>query len=127
MQSVSTSSTMAHAAKRWVFTLNKYKEGDLKKIKAFLTPDNCVYAVVGKEVGKKKKTPHLQGFVHLKKKRLRMSGLQKQLSTKARFALARDTDEQNQAYCTKEEVLLEVGQPVKKPTTQKSRTTKPCT
>ena len=57
MQSVSTSSTIAHAAKRWVFTLNNYKEGDLKKIKAFLTPDNCVYAVVGKDVGGKKRPP----------------------------------------------------------------------
>ena len=118
---------MAHAAKRWVFTLNKYKEGDLKKIKAFLTPRQLRLRRGGQRGGEKEKDPPPARFRAPQKKRLRMSGLQKQLSTKARFALARDTDEQNQAYCTKEEVLLEVGQPVKKPTTQKTRTTKPCT
>ena len=57
MQSVSTPSTMAHAAKRWVFTLNKYKEGDLKKIKAFLTPRQLRLRRGGQRGGEKEKDP----------------------------------------------------------------------
>lgn len=45
----------------WCFTLNNYTTGDWNFIRAALK--DCVYGVVGKEVGESG-TPHLQGFVY---------------------------------------------------------------
>ena len=100
-----------HAIKKWCFTLNNYTQSEIDNIKLNLTLDRCYYVVVGKEVGKKKNTPHLQGFVHLKVRK-RMQGMKKLISERAHFETARGSDEDNKKYCTKDgDVLIEIGEP----------------
>ena len=104
---------MASFACRWVFTHNNYSDNDLDRARAWITPDNCLYAVVGKETAETTETPHLQGFLHLKK-RSKISTLKKKLFN-AHFEVARGSDEENQKYCTKGgNILLEIGQPAPK-------------
>ncbi|UMM62403.1 putative rep [Circovirus gyurgyalag] len=96
--------------KRWCFTLNNYTEEDLEKIKTYLTPDNCVYAIVGKEKGENG-TPHLQGFVNLKTKK-RLSQIKNDISGRAHFEPSKGTDMDNKTYCSKEgDVYLAIGEP----------------
>lgn len=75
----------------------------------FLTDKNCVFAVVGEEVGEKG-TPHLQGFLHLRTKRT-FNVLHQKLPG-AHIEVAKGTDLDNLYYCKKGgKVLLEVGVP----------------
>ena len=95
---------------RWVFTLNNYTEDECKLLKEKLTEDSCKYAIVGKEVGEKG-TPHLQGYVNLKKK-VRRGGIQKMLPARCWIKHAASGDLENQQYCSKDNnVLLQVGKP----------------
>nr|UTS94177.1 replication-associated protein [Porcine circovirus 4] len=99
-----------HPVKRYCFTLNNYTEEEEKKIKEFLTSENCEYAVVGKEVGENG-TPHLQGFVNLKKK-MRFHPFKKAIGERSHIEQARGTDCDNKKYCSKGgDLLLEVGEP----------------
>jgi hypothetical protein len=99
----------AAAARRWCFTLNNYTEAELAAVKA-LPPADYHFAICGKEVGDKG-TPHLQGFLHFKKKQ-RLSALKKLLA-RAHWEKARGSDSDNQEYCCKEgEVILTIGVPV---------------
>lgn len=101
-----------HPRKRWCFTLNNYTEDELAKIKETLTEQNCIYAVVGKEVGESG-TPHLQGFVHLKVKK-RIGGVKDIVGNRAHLEMARGTDSQNEVYCSKDaDVVVSVGTPAK--------------
>ncbi len=112
-------STMAGLASRWIFTHNNYSDSDLEIARNWITADNCLYGVVGKEIAETTNTPHLQGFVHLKRNR-RVRGLKKCLFN-AHFEVARGTDEENQKYCKKGgDVLLEVGKPQPKSGTNRS-------
>lgn len=52
--------------KYWCFTVNNYDETDEMKLKLY-AHEKCKYFVMGKECGKKKETPHLQGYMQLKK------------------------------------------------------------
>ena len=98
------------AAKRWCFTLNNYTESDLKRIKESLTEEECTYAVVGKETGKKG-TKHLQGFVNFKRK-IRLNQVKMYVTAKAHLEKSKGTDIQNKAYCTKDgEIFIELGVP----------------
>jgi hypothetical protein len=77
-------------AKRWCFTLNNYTDEDLEWISKFIIPDNCVFAVVGQEIGESG-TPHLQGFVNLKVKK-RLSQLKELLGSRAHLEQAKGTE-----------------------------------
>jgi hypothetical protein len=97
-------------AKRWCFTLNNYTDEDLEWISKFIIPDNCVFAVVGQEIGESG-TPHLQGFVNLKVKK-RLSQLKELLGSRAHLEQAKGTDQDNDNYCTKDgKVYLRIGEP----------------
>ena len=105
-------------AHRWCFTVNNYTEEDITKIQEWLTEETCKYAIVSKEVGEKKETPHLQGFINLRKI-IRLTGLNKKI--KAHYEVARGTDEDNKKYCEKGgDLLLEVGTPQPKTGTNAS-------
>ncbi|AMS38768.1 replicase [Zebra finch circovirus] len=94
--------------KRWVFTLNNPTEEEVENVKK-LPPSEYHYAIVGKEKGEQG-TPHLQGFLHLKKK-VRLNQM-KQLLPRAHFERARGSDEDNEQYCSKEgDVILTIGAP----------------
>ena len=96
-------------AKRWCFTLNNYTDEDVNHIKEVFHSQNCVFAVVGIEIGENG-TPHLQGFVHLRNKKTFKS--LKLILPSAHIELARGTDVENQNYCKKDNnVLLEIGLP----------------
>ena len=96
-----------HYAKRWCLTLNNYTEADIRTFK--------------RELGENG-TPHLQGFLHFKK-RYRMHQIKAMLSRRMHLEMARGTDEQNDKYCGKEEdVILRVGSPKRQK--QKTKKTK---
>lgn len=68
----------AEQGRHWCFTFNNYTSGDLLKIKTALETSagsEVVSAIVGEEVGESG-TPHLQAYIHFKK-RLRQSGVHK--------------------------------------------------
>lgn len=97
---------------RWCFTLNNYDDESIQLLQTQLTADNCTYAVVGKEVGESG-TPHLQGYVHLKKK-IRFSSIKTLLPNGCHIEAARGTDQQNETYCSKDgSIVLQVGTPTK--------------
>ncbi len=66
------------------------------------------YAIVGKEIGEEEKTPHLQGYVQLKKK-TRFTTIKKWWETnvdgaKPHIEVARGSAESNVTYCSKDDV-----------------------
>ncbi len=84
-----------------------------------LTGNLCVYAIVGKEKATTG-TLHLQGFVHFKTKKY-LKALKKMIGNTAHLEIAKGSDVQNKVYCEKEgDVVLEAGEPVAKPTVNKS-------
>ena len=98
------------AAKRWCFTLNNPTEEEVGSVRAWKHSEYH-YAIVGKEVGEQG-TPHLQGFIHLKKK-VRLAALKKVLN-RAHWEKARGSDEDNENYCSKDgDIILTIGMPVK--------------
>lgn len=56
------SNTRISASKYWCFTLNNYSNYDLNEIIDICTQISAEYSI-GKEIGKLKGTPHLQGFI----------------------------------------------------------------
>lgn len=95
-------------AKRWCFTLNNPTSKEKDAVKAAMTLERVLFAVIGLEQGEKENTPHLQGFVHWKKKQ-RMTALKK-LMPRGHFEIARGSDQASDEYCTKENVWLRVGE-----------------
>jgi len=91
---------MAH--KSFTFTVNNYKEEDIK----LFTELECSYLCFGKEVGKKNKVPHLQGYVIFKKP-YKLGGLKK-IHGKAHWEIAKGTYEQNRKYCGKDGLFTEI-------------------
>lgn len=101
---------------RVTFTLNNYEETYGKKIEEFIEmfKENITYFVAGEEVGKEG-TPHIQGFIHIKKDR-KECGVKfwKEYipdGKRCHFENAMGTDEQNRTYCTKDGPFVEFGQP----------------
>lgn len=69
--------------------------------------------IVGQETCPSTSTPHLQIYLELKKKTT-LTGVKKLLgSTAVHLEMARGTWQDNQKYCSKEKVFLEVGTPNK--------------
>jgi len=95
--------TMAHARVAYCFTYNNYVEEKVVELKEWLT-ENCKYACLQKEVAPTTQTPHIQGYMALKKKQ-RMVSLQKKfgpLGITLALINANGTPEQNRTYCSKE-------------------------
>lgn len=88
-------------AKHWCFTLNN-PEPDANKIPR----DEVEYMVVGREVGESG-TPHLQGYVAFKKRKLLTT--MKKYIPKAHFEIMRGTPAESAAYCKKDGDFDEVG------------------
>lgn len=92
--------------KKFCFTLNNYSEAEEQAIRTHVTL-RAAYAIVGHEVGEKG-TPHLQGYVNLKKQS-RFSTIKKMIP-RAHIEKARGTDQDNKAYCSKAGNFWEVGE-----------------
>lgn len=92
----------------WCFTLNNYVEDELVALRAVFTDaDRVRYAIFGKEVGESG-TPHLQGYVSLKKK-CRMAGIKLLLGDRAHVEPAKGNEQQNIVYCSKQGDVEEFG------------------
>lgn len=96
----------------YCFTYNNYTDGGIDTLKTFIT-DNCKYGCFQKEVAPTTGTPHLQGYINLKRQ-ARMTTIQKKLVTlgiQLTLINANGTPEQNRAYCSKEggQDFFEVG------------------
>nr|QLM00364.1 replication-associated protein [Goose circovirus] len=99
-----------YAYKRWVFTINNPTFEDYCAVVEFCNLDNCKFAIVGEEKGDREGTPHLQGFLSLRKN-AKAAALEEKLGGRAWLSRARGSDEDNEEYCSKESTYLRVGEP----------------
>lgn len=98
---------MTQRSRAWTFTLNNYNEDDIEMIKNLIKEGD--YLIMGKEIGEKKKTPHLQGYVHFKNART-FDALQKKMK-RAHIEKAYGDAKQNRVYCTKcGDDYIEIGE-----------------
>lgn len=95
---------MAPQSRRWCFTVNNPPNG--AALPALISA--AEYLVVGHEVAPTTGTPHLQGYVFLKRK-TRFTGVQKLLPPGAHIEAAGGTHEQNRDYCSKSGNFVEHG------------------
>lgn len=86
----------------WCFTLNNY--GDVRPT---FDEEKHEYLVYGFEEAPTTGTPHLQGYIRLKK-RQRLASLARWLP-RASFTLCRGTEGENRIYCTKSGNFVEHG------------------
>lgn len=89
-------------SKRWCYTLNNWTQEEYD----FLFQVDCVYHVIGQEMGDSG-TPHLQGFIIFKGAK-RLSAMKK-LNSRAHFEPARGTTDQAADYCQKDGKFVEIG------------------
>lgn len=91
----------------WCFTLNNYVEEDFSTIKAW-AEEEAKYWIIGRETGESG-TPHLQGYVSLRRRRPfpYVSG---KLSSRAHITRAAGTARQNRRYCSKDGNFEEGGE-----------------
>jgi len=94
----------------WTFTLNNYTEEDEAQLLKFSETELCRYLVYGREVAPTTLTPHLQGFVALKRQ-YRLLGLKKLIGCSLNLdkRYEKSTNEQAAAYCKKEQDFVEFG------------------
>lgn len=103
---------------RVIFTHNNYIEADMEKLRKLAQEEDSPlsYLIYGEEVAPETGTPHLQGFLILKKKKVR-SAIQKLLtfervdgsSVKAWFENAKSDSTKCVAYCKKDGKFWEMG------------------
>ncbi|QQL09576.1 replication associated protein [Marmot associated feces virus 5] len=91
----------------WCFTLNNYVEEDCTSIQAWAEQE-AKYWIIGREVGESG-TPHLQGYISLRKRRsaVYVSG---KLASRAFITRAAGTARQNRVYCSKAGNFVEGGE-----------------
>lgn len=90
--------------RNFVLTLNNYTE---EETLALLNYERATYVILGKEVGRKRKTPHLQGYMELEDKTA--FNTIKKLCPRMYIAKRRGTAKQAQKYCMKDQNYLEKG------------------
>lgn len=100
-------STREPSAHKWYLTLNNYTEEELDQMDQIFTlhPETILCGVIGKEVGEKKETPHLQCYIKFNRKlRPRESGLFLKLGTRISWRHCKKNmpDVVGINYCTKE-------------------------
>jgi len=91
----------------WCFTLNNYEEGDVSSIKSW-AEEEAKYWIIGRETGESG-TPHLQGYVSLRRRRP-FSYVSGKLSSRAHIQRAAGTARQNRRYCSKDGNFEEGGE-----------------
>lgn len=91
-------------ATRYVFTINNYTETDIDNVRSLVS--SCNYLVFGREVGESG-TPHLQGFLILKRSQ-RFTWLTGKLP-RTHVEKARGNNDQAASYCKKDGDFEEFG------------------
>lgn len=94
------------AAKNWCFTINNYHPDDMEKLEVMFNHGHFNYLVYGEEVGEEG-TPHLQGYVQMKKK-MRLAQVKKFISPRAHLQNSRGSPEQASAYRLNNSVNIQV-------------------
>ncbi|WGN90621.1 replication associated protein [Banfec circovirus 2] len=95
-----------HPVRRWCFTINNYTAAEEEAVRGLAA--DAKYLICGREIGENG-TPHLQGYVNLKKT-CRMSSLKARLGGRGHFEPARGDDSSNRDYCSKGgDLLIESG------------------
>lgn len=102
-------------AKQWCFTLNNWTQEEYSSIVP-LCRETCIKWIIGKEVGEKCGTPHLQGFCYFKNKVRPKSVFN--FTDRIRWEKCKGNAEQNFNYCNKSGDYISEGFP-KPPTTIK--------
>jgi len=95
-------------AKNWCFTVNNYVQNDIEKIEEMFSHGHFNYIVYGIEAGESG-TPHLQGYVQLKKK-LRLAQVKTLISSRAHLEVQRGSVMQAVMYCKKDSNFKEFGE-----------------
>lgn len=98
---------MCDRHRSYIFTINNYTMSD--EFACSMLSKKAKYMVVGKEVAPTTGTKHLQGYINLANA-VSFNQIKKALPT-AHIEVANGTDLQNQKYCSKENIWLEVGTP----------------
>ncbi len=94
---------------RYCFTLNNWVDND-EAILAAVHETHLNYLIYGKEVSPTTNTPHLQGFLTLKKK-ISLAGLKKLFGTRYHWEATEGTSLQASTYCKKDGDVTEFGTP----------------
>ncbi|UUG66199.1 replication associated protein [Calfel virus LSF17_cyc102] len=94
--------------RRICFTLNNYTEEDVERITAYIRM-HAKYGIFGKEVGEETHTPHLQGYINLRKPK-RFKSIKDGIGHRAHIEAARGSDRENRAYCSKGIDIFEHGE-----------------
>lgn len=93
------------SSRGWCFTLNNYTLDDEEKIQNY----PCDYMLYGRELAPDTQTPHLQGYLYIKKK-ASLRTLKLKLSANAHFEQTKGSPEANYKYCTKGGDFFEKGE-----------------
>ena len=98
---------------RFCFTHCNYKTEDIDYLKHVVGP-LCTWMIVGKETCPTTGTPHLQGFVYLKKKmsenKIKKSIMRFPSGKMAVCIPAKGNNQSQKAYCSKEGDFFEIGE-----------------
>jgi len=90
----------------WCFTINNYTLDDEELVKALVSTSDFQYVVCGKEIGESG-TPHLQGYCYWEQPKSHTQ--LKRWLPRSHYSAARGSAQDNQAYCSKEQLWFEEG------------------
>lgn len=105
--SIASSNRREGARKQWVFTLNNYTSDEYGYLKQRIAKQ-VTYAIIGEESGPSRGTPHLQGYVYLKK-RVRSAGIKDVIGARAYISSATGGLHKNRDYYSKDNRFCEHG------------------
>lgn len=89
----------------WCYTLNNWNDTELEYLKGI----ECRYHIMGKEVGKESKIPHIQGYIEFLKRGKRLTTVKK-LIPRAHWEIRRGSAKQAMEYCKKDGNFIEIGE-----------------
>lgn len=105
---------MPRQSRAWCFTLNNYQPNEIEQLHSLTDSEEVCYLIAGEEVGEQG-TPHLQGYLELRRKKT-LRGLKnlltRSLASLSRVHLESRRGSQTQAidYCKKDGAFREFGQ-----------------
>lgn len=103
-----SNSKTSRRSRKWCFTLNNYSEEDIKNLES-LYPEMVSYIIFGKEIAPTTGTPHLQGFLYMKRA-VSLATIKRNISSQTiHLEIARGSFAENIAYCSKEGSFIEKG------------------
>lgn len=96
----------------YCFTLNNWTQDEYDNL-LNVNRKQVSYLVIGKEVGDKKETPHLQGYIRFYNAKTFDQAKKFLNNDRLHIEATKGTPSQNIAYCTKDEDYEEIGEPPK--------------